>query len=143
MSYEEKAKNILGSAFLAYELLLKFIRSHYIMNEVWREEKTGKDDILHLRFLDGSRKLAAIKIRKGYFVLHLVYCKPEQKRFEAERATFSNNICMVSDNTDISHVNDKWLYFEVCDTTCVDELCRLIKLKRKPNKFVLNEQTTV
>ena len=141
MDYEEKSKSILDGAFQAFVLLLKFIRSHYTMDEVWKEVKPGNDDILHLRFLEGSRKLAAIKIRKGYFIIHIVFCKPEQKRFEAERTTFSSNICTVYDNTDISHVNDKWLYFEICDSTCVDELCRLIQIKRKPNNFVPNVQT--
>jgi len=132
MNYVEESKRLLGNAFPAFEYLLKFVCSHYTMDEVWKEGKIGDDDVFHLRFLDGSRKLAALKLRKDYFILHLVFCKPEQKRFEAVRDTFSSDISKVYNNTGISHVNDKWLYFEAYDMAYADDLCRLIKLKRKP-----------
>jgi len=64
--------------------------------------------------------------------------KNEREKFDEQRETFSDAVRKIYDETPIYH-DGKWLGFEVRDEMLIDDIIRLLHVKRKPNRKILPE----
>ena len=86
----------------------------------------------------GGKSLVILGIREGYFVVCIVLGKDEREKFDEQRESFSEAVCKEYDEAETYH-DGKWLAFDVRDESLIDDIIRLIQIKRKPNRKVLPE----
>jgi len=134
----EQVKAMLGNASLAWEKLVGYIRFFYVMDELWDEGNPTHKHYNNLRFRRGSKTLITLCIREGYFIACIVLGKDEREKFDEQREIFGEVVCKVYDETDTYH-DGKWLGFDVCDESLIDDIVRLLPIKRRPNRKILPE----
>jgi len=131
-----EVKKKLGKASAAWEKLTGYIRFHYEMDELWEEGNPTHKHHSHLRFRRGGKTLVTLCIREGYFITAIVLGKDERDRFEQRRNEFSKEVCKEYDGTEILH-DGRWLGFDVKDESLIDDIIRLLEIKRKPNRKIM------
>ena len=136
-SYEQ-VKVMLGEASTAWEKLTGYIRYHYIMDEKWDEGKPTHKNYNNLYFRRSGKSFIILGIREGYFLTCVVFGKDERAKFDEQRENFSGAICKEYDRAEVLH-DGKWLGFEVRDDSLIDDIIRLLHIKRKPNRKTLPE----
>ncbi|MCL2811249.1 MAG: DUF3788 domain-containing protein [Clostridia bacterium] len=133
-----QVKTMLGNARSAWEKLVAHIRFYYIMDELWEEGNPAHKHYNNLRFRRGGKTLATLCIREEYFIACFVLGKDEREKFDAHRELFGQVVCKEYDNAQIYH-DGKWLGFNVHDESLIDDMIRLLPIKRKPNRKILPE----
>jgi len=134
----EQVKVMLGNASAPWEKLVAHIRFYYVMDEMWEEGNPAHKHYNNLRFRRGGKTLITLCIRDGYFIACVVLGKDEREKFDEQREMFGQIVCKVYDETHIYH-DGKWLGFDVYDESLIDDIIRLLPIKRKPNRKVLPE----
>jgi hypothetical protein len=137
-SYEQ-VKKMLGSASPAWEKLVGHIRCFYVMDEQWVEGNPTHKNYNNLFIRRSGKSFVILSIREGYFIACVVLGKDERKKFDEQREAFGEIVRKVYDETDTYH-DGKWLAFDVCDQSPVDDLIRLLNIKRKPNRKKMPER---
>jgi len=74
-------------------------------------------------------------LRDGFFLVSVTLGGKEREKFEEQRASFGKAVCTEYDAADTLH-DGKWLGFEVRDDSLIDDIIRLVQIKRKPNRKV-------
>jgi len=133
-----QVKTMLGSASTAWEKLLGHIRYHYIIDEKWAEGKPTHKHYNNLFIRLGSKPLVSLHIREECFIVSVTLGKDEREKFDQQRETFSEVVCKKFDEAETLH-DGKWLGFEVHDESLIDDIIRLLCIKRKPNRKILPE----
>ena len=136
-SYEE-VRAMLGKASGAWEKLAGHIRFHYIMDELWEEGNPSHKHYNNLRFRRGGKTLITLCIREGYFIACVVLGKGEREKFEGQREMFGDAVRTAYEETDTYH-DGKWLAFDVYDDLLINDIIRLLYIKRKPNRKIFPE----
>jgi hypothetical protein len=129
---------MLGSASSAWEKLAGHIRFCYVMDELWEEGNPTHKHYNNLRFRRGGKTLITLCIREGYFIACVVLGKDEREKFDQQRGTFGEIVCKAYDEADTYH-DGKWLGFDVYDESLIEDILRLLHIKRKPNRKILPE----
>jgi len=132
----KQVKAMLGSASTAWENLVGHIRFYYAMDEVWAEGNPTHKHYNNLYFRRGGKSLIMFGIRDGYFIACIVLGKDEREKFDEQREQFSEAVCKEYDAAETYH-DGKWLGFDVYDESLIDDIIRLLPIKRKPNRKVL------
>jgi len=133
-----EVKTMLGSASSAWEKLVGHIRYHYEMDENWWEGNPKGKNHSGLYFKRGGKSLISLWVREGYFIACVVFGKDEREKLDAQRENFGEAICKEYDDAETLH-DGKWLGFEVRDESLIDDIIRLLPIKRKPNRKILPE----
>ena len=138
---------MLKGAFPAFIHLIGYIRFNYVMDEIWTPgTNTGKLSAYQneLKFRRGGKTLVTLYARDGFFKVVLILGKDERVKFEERKSEFSDAIRKIYDDTHTYH-DGKWLGIDVFDNTLIDDIIRLLRMKRKPNRkpasFSLDEAT--
>jgi len=118
---------LLKGAYPAFVRLVGYIRVHYAIDELW----DAKDR--QLKFRRGGKTLVTIAVKDGLFNVLVIFGKAERETFDARRSEFSDFICEYCDRSHTYH-DSKWMFLDITDETYLDELLRLIALKKKPNR---------
>ncbi|MDD4495414.1 MAG: DUF3788 domain-containing protein [Eubacteriales bacterium] len=142
-SYKE-VEPILGKASKAWERLVGYIRFNYVMDELWTTGKsTGKLSAYRdeLKFRCGGKTLVTMYVREGFFKVVIILGKDERGKYEEQQSTFSDAIRNIYDNTHTYH-DGKWLGIDVYDPSLIDDIIRLLKIKRKPNRKAVDMDIT-
>jgi len=135
----EQVKAMLGEASYAWEKLTGQIRFYYIMDELWAEGNPNHKHYNNLYFRHGGKTLVTLCIREGYFIASIVLGKNEREKFDDQRDAFGEAICKEYDEAQTYH-DGKWLAFDIYDNCLlVDDIIRLLNIKRKPNRKILPE----
>jgi len=134
----KQVKEMLGNASLALEKLTGHIRFYYVMDELWEEGKPTNKHYNNLRIRRGGKTLITLCLREGYFIACVVLGKDEREKFDEQREAFSETTCKEYDEAKTYH-DGKWLGFDVYDDSIIDDIIRLIHIKRKPNRKILPE----
>ncbi|MCL2854404.1 MAG: DUF3788 domain-containing protein [Defluviitaleaceae bacterium] len=129
----EEVKQMLGKSSTAWEKLLGKIRFHYVMDEDWREGEPTHKNYNNLFIRRSGKSLIIFSLREGYFIACIVLGKDEQAKFEQERESFGKVVRNAFDSEEALH-DGKWLAFGIYDDKLVDDIMRLLRLKRKPNR---------
>ncbi|MCL2587889.1 MAG: DUF3788 domain-containing protein [Oscillospiraceae bacterium] len=135
----EEVQAMLGNASSAWEKLVGHIRFYYVMDEVWDAGKPTHKYYNSLYVRRGGKTLITLALREGYFIACVVLGKDERAKFDEQRTSFGETICKVYDET-LTYHDGKWLGFDVSDESLVDDIIRLLPLKRKPNRKILPEE---
>jgi hypothetical protein len=131
-----EVKTMLGSASPAWEKLVGHIRYFYVMDEQWAEGKPTHKHYNNLFIRRSGKSFIILSIREGYFNAVVVLGKNERDKFDEQRETFSEAVCKVYDEAETLH-DGKWLGFEMRDESLIDDIIRLLHIKRKPNRKTL------
>ncbi|MCL2369874.1 MAG: DUF3788 domain-containing protein [Firmicutes bacterium] len=126
----------LGKASSAWEKLTGYIRFNYEMDEDWWAGNPNHKHHSNLRFRRGGKTLVTLCIRQGYFITAIVLGQEERDKFEEQRKEFGDVICKEYDNAEVLH-DGKWLGFEIYDESLIDDIFRLLQIKRKPNRKIM------
>lgn len=103
-----------------------FMRGNYRLDEIGN----GKDE---LKFRQGSRTILTIYIREDQFSFLLIFGKKERELFEQQQEQFPDYIRQIYDSTRTYH-DGKWMLFDVSTLAQLEEVKRLIRIKKKPNR---------
>ena len=111
------------------EETMRFMRGKYLLDEV-----AGKYyDIDCLKFRQGKRAILSINIHEDRYDLQIIFGKAEREKFEARRAEFSPAMQTVYDSNET--VSDgKWMLIPVADMETLEEVKKLILIKKNPNR---------
>lgn len=122
----EALKPTLQDAYGAFIDLIRFLRTRYVMDELW-------DGQHELKFRRGGKTLVTLQPKEGFFTALVIFGKAERAQFEAEQETFSPFIRAYYDGSTTYH-DGKWMFIDVRDGAPQAELQRLIQIKKKPNR---------
>ena len=132
----EQVKAMLGNASPAWEKLLGHIRFYYAMDEDWKEGNPNHKNYNNLFIRRSGKSLIMLAIREGYFMVAFALGKDERERFEEQRKDFSEALNKQYDEAETYH-DGKWLGFDIYNEELIDDIIRLLHVKRKPNRKVL------
>ncbi|MDR2833432.1 MAG: DUF3788 domain-containing protein [Streptococcaceae bacterium] len=133
-SYRE-VKEMLGVTSSAWERLLGEIRSNYVVDEKWAEGKPTHKHYNNLYVRCASKPLLALSIRDNFFIVGITLGADERNKFDEQRELFSEFILQEYDKAEVLH-DGKWLGFEISDECLLDDLLKLVEIKRKPNRKI-------
>ncbi len=103
-----------------------FMRGKYRLDEIG----DGKDE---LKFKQGSRTIVTIYIREDRFTFLIIFGKKERECFDARRQEFSPYILAIYDKSTTYH-DGKWMSIDVVSLEQLEEVKKLILIKKKPNR---------
>ena len=63
----------------------------------------------------------------------IIFGKDERARFETSRSQYSDTVQSIYDAATTYH-DGKWMMVEMDDSSLLDEVMRLLAIKRKPNR---------
>ena len=128
-----EVKAMLGGASAAWEKLVGYIRYHYEMDENWAEGKPTHKHFNNLFIKRSGKALLSLHLREGFFLVSVTLGGKERDKFEEQRAMFGEVVRNKYDAAETLH-DGKWLGFEVRDDSFIDDIIRLVQIKRKPNR---------
>ncbi|MCH5287490.1 MAG: DUF3788 family protein [Christensenellaceae bacterium] len=131
LSFEELSPR-LGASVSAWTRLMNYLRTHYVMDEVF----DGKDE---LKFRRSGKTLVTLYLHEGYFAVMLIFGRKEREAFEAQREAFPQAVREIYDASRTYH-DGKWMLFNVCDESLIEPLTRLLTIKKKPNRKPENRE---
>jgi len=134
----EQVVMMLGNASSAWEKLVGHIRFYYVMDELWEEGNPTHQHYNNLRFRRGGKTLATLCIREGHFLVCIVLGKEDREKFDEQREAFGRVACKAYNETHTYH-DGKWIVLDVCDESLIEDIIRLLHIKRKSNRKILPE----
>jgi hypothetical protein len=130
-----EVKEMLGAASCEWEKLVGYIRFNYVMDEDWREGKPTHKGYNNLFIRRSGKSLIMLALREGYFQAAFALGKKEREEFEKEREAFQEIVCKEYDEAEIYH-DGKWIGFDIYDEALIEDIIRLLNVKRKPNRKI-------
>lgn len=112
-----------------------FMRGNYRLDEIGN----GKNE---LKFKQGKRTFLTVYIHEEKFVFLIIFGKKEREIFEEHRNEFSHYIQEYYDNAKTYH-DGKWMFFDVNTMDQLDEMKKLIQIKKKPNRKMFSKDNAV
>ena len=131
-----QVKEMLGSVSSAWEKLTGYIRYYYEMDENWVEGKPTHKHYNLLYFKRSGKSLITLCLRESFFLVSITFGAKEREHFEQQREAFGDTVCNEYDASETLHYG-KWLGFEVRDESLIDDIIRLVHIKRKPNRKIM------
>jgi hypothetical protein len=134
----EQVRAMLVNASSAWELLMGHIRYYYVIDEKWAEGKPTHKHYNNLFIRCGSKPLITLSIRERHFIVSITLGKDEREKFDGLRETFGEAVLKEYNKAETLHYG-KWLGFELHDEALIDDIIRLLHIKRKPDRKILPE----
>ena len=103
-----------------------FMRGQYRLDEIG----DGKNE---LKFRQGQKTILTVYIHEDRFTFLVIFGKKEREAFEAQQEEFSDFVRGYYDNSKTYH-DGKWMYIDVTTLEQLEEVKRLIMIKKKPNR---------
>lgn len=114
---------------------VKFMRGKYQLNEVG----DGKEE---LKFKQGKKTILTIYLKEDKLVFLIIFGKAEREKFENVRNEFSQYILDYYDNAKTYH-DGKWMFIDVATLQVLEEIKKLIIIKKKPNRKPFSKENAV
>lgn len=112
-----------------------FMRGKYKLDEIG----DGKDE---LKFKQGSKTILTIYIREDRFTFLIIYGKKERECYELQKENFSQYIYDYYDNAKTYH-DGKWMFIDVTTMEQLEEVKKLIQIKKRPNRKPFSKEGAV
>lgn len=112
-----------------------FMRGKYRLDEIG----DGKDE---LKFKQGQKTVLTIYIHEDKYTFLIIFGKKEREIFELQRQNFSDYICDYYDDAKTFH-DGKWMFIDVTSLEQLEEVKRLIQIKKKPNRKPFSKENAV
>lgn len=119
----------LGEAINTWDELIKFIDENYGFESMWNYSK--KHDEYEFKYRRGGKTLVTFYIKKDALTVLVIFGKAEREKFENSQHQFSPGIVDLYMNTHQYH-DGKWLWIALSDKNVVEDIKKLIMIKRKP-----------
>lgn len=103
-----------------------FMRGKYRLDEIG----DGKDE---LKFKQGQKTIFTIYLHEDRFTFLIIFGRKEREIFEEQAESFSDYICNYYNNAKTYH-DGKWMFIDVTTTEQLEEVKKLILIKKKPNR---------
>lgn len=129
---ENELKTMLGSGkFAVLRKLCCAIEELYAIPPVWNSG--GKKWIYEYKYRKSGKTLCALYMKENTLGFMVIFGAAEREKFEAERQHYSAFVQNVYDGATTYH-DGKWMMLELADLSCFEDLKRLLRIKRKPDK---------
>lgn len=117
-------------SFLIWKTICDFIDENYTMDAVW--DGGGKYGHYVLRFTKSKKTLCTLYVREKHFGCWVIYGKAEREKYESIKTDISEKARKIYDDAAVYH-DGKWIMFDVFDDSIVNDIEKLIAVKKKPN----------
>lgn len=108
----------------AWDQLTGFVRTNYAMDELWNQ----KDEY---KFRRGGKTLLTLYFKQDAFEALVILGRKEREAFEEQRQRYGGVIQAYYDGSKTYH-DGKWMFIRMENTDLVEDICRLLQLKRRP-----------
>ena len=102
----------------------------YDMEQIWNNG--GKKWRYEYKFRKGGKTLCAFYFNENTLGFMIIFGKDERTKVEEIRNELSSDILQTYDNTQTYH-DGKWVMFNITDYSILEDLKKLLFIKRKPN----------
>lgn len=119
----------IGKAGHAWKEITTFLNDNY--DFVPEKKNYGKKWGWVIRFRKSNKTWCALYPEKDCFTIQIIFGKKEIEKFQTTRDDFSDFVVNKFDSTKQLH-DGRWMFFKVKNTTLVEDLKKLMKIKRKP-----------
>ena len=103
----------------------------YDMDQTWNNG--GKKWIYEYKFRKSEKTLCAFYFKENMLGFMIVFGKEERTKVEEIRNELSSDILETYDNAQTFH-DGKWVMFDITDNSILEDLKKLLLIKRKPNR---------
>lgn len=131
MTDNEIISMIGGEKFSAWVKYRQFIESQYDMDVI--EGNGGKRWNYEFKYRRGGKTLCALYCKEGVFGFMIIFGRDEREKVELIRDTISDRIMSEYDNAETYH-DGKWVMFDICDISGMNDIKKFLHIKRKPNR---------
>ena len=112
-----------------------FMRGKYCLDEIG----DGKNE---LKFKQGQKTILTVYIHDDKFTFLVIFGKKERELFDAARNDFSPFILNYYDNSKTFH-DGKWMFIDVSTLEQLEEIKKLIQIKKKPNRKLFSKENAL
>ena len=103
----------------------------YNMDQAWNNG--GKKWTYEYKFRKSGKTLCAFYFKENMLGFMIIFGKEERTKVEEIRNELSSDILETYDNAQTFH-DGKWVMFNIIDNSIIEDLKKLLFIKRKPNK---------
>lgn len=103
----------------------------YDMDKVWNNG--GKKWTYEYKFRKSGKTLCAFYFKENALGFMIIFGKDERTKVEEIRNELSSDVLEAYDNAQTFH-DGKWVMLDVTDYSILEDLKKLLFIKRKPNK---------
>ena len=103
----------------------------YDMEQIWNNG--GKKWTYEYKFRKGGKTLCAFYFNDNTLGFMIIFGKDERIRFEEIRSELSSEVLETYDNAETFH-DGKWVMFDITNNSIIEDLKKLLFIKRKPNR---------
>lgn len=103
----------------------------YDMDQTWNNG--GKKWVYEYKFKKGGKTLCAFYFKENVLGFMIIFGKDERTKVEEIRKELSSDVLETYDNDQTFH-DGKWVMFEITDDSLLEDLKKLLLIKRKPNR---------
>ena len=128
----KKLEKLVGSmkTGVFYDLVHE-ISTLYDMEQVWNNG--GKKWVYEYKFRKGGKTLCAFYFKEDTLGLMIIFGKDERIKVEKIRKNLSPMTLATYDDAEV-YRDGKWVMFDIVDFSLVEDLKKLLLIKRKPNR---------
>ena len=113
-----------------YDIVDK-ITSLYDMDRIWNNG--GKKWTYEYKFRKSGKTLCAFYFRENMLGFMIIFGKDERTKVEEMKNELSSDVLEIYDNAQTVH-DGKWVMFNITNYLIVEDLMKLLFIKRKPNR---------
>lgn len=103
----------------------------YDMDQTWNNG--GKKWTYEYKFRKSGKTLCAFYFKENILGFMIIFGKDERTKVEEIRSELSSYVLETYDNAQTFH-DGKWVMFNITDYSIVEDLKKLLLIKRKPNR---------
>ena len=103
----------------------------YDMEQIWNNG--GKKWTYEYKFRKSGKTLCAFYFKENILGFMIIFGKEERSKVEEIRNELSSDILEAYDNAQTYH-DGKWVMFDITNNSIIEDLKKLLFIKRKPNK---------
>lgn len=120
------------------ESFARFMRGHYKLDEV-----PGMFyDVPCLKFRQGKKTIVSVNFREDALEFQIILGKGEREKFESLRHEYSDALWQYYQQQP-THYDGKWLFIRADNPEILEEIKKLILLKKRPNRKPLPKENAV
>ena len=128
---EEMTALLGASLYEIWAQLCTRIDEQYDMDRLWGPG--GKAWTYEYKYRRGGKTLCALYAREHCMGFLVILGKDERLKFEQDRESYAEDVRRIYEESRTYH-DGKWMMFEPTDTSLFDDLMRLLRIKRRPNR---------
>lgn len=114
---------------------VKFMRGEYLLDE----KGNGKNEV---KFRHGKKTILSVYIHEDRLDFLIIFGQKEREEYMKISDTFSDKVRNIYDLTKTFH-DGKWMMFPVTDLDMLDDMKKLIHIKKKPNRKPLPKENAI